>query len=98
MAKKSKRRCDVLAIFASQGSVEVTAELERLNSQISTLQKTNLRLEAENLELRLDLEKAGTDTPYLKEQIQHLERYYMISKLRAKFSTLARRMRENFRL
>lgn len=52
----------------------MTAELERLSSTVSNLQKSNLRLEAENLELRLDLEKAGNDTPYLKEQIQHLEK------------------------
>ena len=40
----------------------------------SNLQKTNLRLEAENVELRLDLEKSKSDVPRLQEQIRHLEK------------------------
>lgn len=51
----------------------MSEELEKLQETNATLQKANLLLESENLELRLDLEKHRTDTPRLKEQIQHLE-------------------------
>lgn len=54
--------------------MEVRAELERLQNAVANLQKKNLCLEAENLELKLDLEKSAGDVPHMKEQIQHLER------------------------
>ena len=57
-----------------QGSVEVRAELDRLQNTVSNLQKSNLCLEAENLELKLDLEKSPKELPHLREQIQHLEK------------------------
>lgn len=57
-----------------KGSLEVSQELERLQSQISVLQKTNLRLEAENVELNLDLQKVNNESPHLREQIYHLEK------------------------
>lgn len=57
-----------------KGTNEVTAELERLHSTVASLKKANLRLEAENLELGIDLKKVEADTPYLREQVQHLDR------------------------
>lgn len=54
--------------------MEVRAEIERLQSTVANSQKRNLCLEAENMELKLDLEKSAGDVPYMKEQIQHLER------------------------
>lgn len=57
-----------------QGTGGLRAELERLQHSISGLQKINLRLEAENLEMKLDLEKYTQEEPHLKEQIRHLER------------------------
>ncbi|RZB39236.1 centrosomal protein of 290 kDa-like, partial [Asbolus verrucosus] len=62
------------------GTVEVRAELERLQNTISNLQKSNLCLEAENLELKLDLEKSTKEVPHLREQIQHLENYIEVLK------------------
>lgn len=44
---------------------------------MANLQKNNLCLEAENLELKMDLEKYSKETPHLQEQIQHLERYIL---------------------
>lgn len=55
--------------------MEIRAEVERLQNTVANLQKRNLCLEAENMELKLDLEKSAGDVPYMKEQIQHLERY-----------------------
>ncbi|GLV41129.1 Centrosomal protein 290kDa [Carabus blaptoides fortunei] len=69
-----ERKIAILELSA-KGTNEVTAELERLNSTVASLKKTNLRLEAENLELGIDLKKVEADTPYLREQIQHLDRY-----------------------
>lgn len=56
-----------------QAPVDVRAELERLQNSVSNLQKKNLCLEAENLEMRLDLEKANKEMPHLRQQISHLE-------------------------
>ncbi|KAK4881329.1 hypothetical protein RN001_004648 [Aquatica leii] len=64
----------------SKASTEVRAEFERLQTVVEHLQKLNLRLEAENLDLKLDLEKYGNDTPRLREQIQHLESYIDVLK------------------
>ncbi|KAF5307269.1 hypothetical protein FQR65_LT06985 [Abscondita terminalis] len=64
----------------SKGNLETRAEFERLQTIIENLQKLNLRLEAENLDLKLDLEKYGNDTPRLREQIQHLESYIEVLK------------------
>lgn len=49
-------------------------EIERLNNSLSNLQKKNLQLEAQNMELSLDLKRCRSDTPHLKEQIQYLEK------------------------
>lgn len=57
-----------------QSTSEIRLELERLHNTIENLQKINLRLEAENLDLKLDLEKYINDAPHLREQIQHLEK------------------------
>ncbi|XP_015840436.1 centrosomal protein of 290 kDa isoform X2 [Tribolium castaneum] len=74
-----ERKIAILEL-SSKGSVEVRAELERLQNTISTLQKNNLCLEAENLELKLDLEKSTKELPHLREQIQHLENYIEVLK------------------
>lgn len=57
-----------------KGPYEVRCELERFQDRIADLQKRNLCLEAENLELKLDLEKSVNEVPHLREQIQHLEK------------------------
>jgi hypothetical protein len=38
------------------------------------MEKENLRLEAENFELRLELERANLNLPRYQEKIQHLEK------------------------
>lgn len=42
------------------------------------LEKENLRLETENFQLRIEVEKLNLDTPGLREKIEHLEKYYFI--------------------
>lgn len=39
------------------------------------LEKMNLKLEAENFELRIELEKANADMPRLREKVEHLEKW-----------------------
>ncbi|XP_030746572.1 centrosomal protein of 290 kDa [Sitophilus oryzae] len=74
-----ERKIAVLEL-STKGNIEVRNELERLHSTLSNLQKTNLCLEAENLELKMDLEKHTKETPHLQEQIQHLESYIEVLK------------------
>ncbi|CAH2007824.1 unnamed protein product [Acanthoscelides obtectus] len=69
-----ERKIAILEL-ASKGPSEIRAELERLQISNSNIQKTNLRLEAENLDLQLDLEKASKEVPYLRQQIEHLQSY-----------------------
>ncbi|KAJ8934433.1 hypothetical protein NQ318_017134 [Aromia moschata] len=66
--------------YPQKGSVDVRAELERLQDAVSSLQKRNLCLEAENLDFKLDLEKCDKEVPRLNEQIQHLESYIDVLK------------------
>lgn len=44
------------------------------------LEKENLRLEAENFELRLEIERANVNLPRCEEKIQHLEKYIELLK------------------
>ncbi|KAF7273136.1 hypothetical protein GWI33_014130 [Rhynchophorus ferrugineus] len=78
-----ERKIAVLEL-SGKGSTEVRNEMERLHLSVSNLQKTNLCLEAENLELKMDLEKHSKETPYLQEQIQHLESYIEVLKNESK--------------
>ncbi|KAG5876192.1 hypothetical protein JTB14_001935 [Gonioctena quinquepunctata] len=63
-----------------QGTVEVRAEIERLQAANSSLQKVNMKLEAENLDMKLDLEQSTKELPHLQQQIQHLENYIDVLK------------------
>ncbi|XP_066247747.1 centrosomal protein of 290 kDa [Euwallacea similis] len=74
-----ERKIAVLEL-SSKGSVELRNELERLQSILAVSQKTNLCLEAENLELKLTVEKYSKETPRLEEQILHLESYIELLK------------------
>lgn len=42
------------------------------------LEKMNIKLESENFEMRLQLERANSDTPGLREKVEHLEKYVYI--------------------
>ncbi|XP_018571875.1 centrosomal protein of 290 kDa [Anoplophora glabripennis] len=74
-----ERKIAILELTA-KGSAEVRAELERLQDTVSNLQKRNLCLEAENLDLKLDLEKSNKEIPHFHQQIQHLENYVDVLK------------------
>lgn len=68
-----ERKIAVLEL--SSRSVNTVAEIERLQNINSSLQKDNLRLGSLNLELKLDLERTSSDSPRLRDQIRHLERF-----------------------
>ncbi|XP_063223757.1 centrosomal protein of 290 kDa-like [Bacillus rossius redtenbacheri] len=62
--------------LAKKGDMAVVEELQKAKEANSVLERANLRLESENLEQRLELEKI----PQLREQVQHLEKSVSILK------------------
>jgi len=58
-----------------QGNTNVISQLEKLEMTKDILEKMNLKLESENFELRLELERANSDSPGLREKVEHLEKY-----------------------
>ncbi|XP_076389728.1 centrosomal protein 290kDa [Megachile rotundata] len=78
--EEQKRRIAALEIV-SQGNAYVVSQLEKLEMTKDILEKMNLTLEAENFELRLELEKANADTPRLREKVDHLEKYIELLKV-----------------
>ncbi|KMQ92334.1 centrosomal protein [Lasius niger] len=64
----------------SQGNTCVISQLEKLEMTKDILEKMNLKLEGENFELRLELEKANSDTPRLRKKVEHLEKYIKLLK------------------
>ncbi|KOC58823.1 Centrosomal protein of 290 kDa [Habropoda laboriosa] len=77
---EQKRRIAALEIV-SQGNSYVVTQLEKLEMTKDIMEKMNLALEAENFELRLELEKANADTPRLREKVEHLEKYIELLKI-----------------
>ncbi|KAG5345889.1 CE290 protein, partial [Acromyrmex heyeri] len=63
-----------------QGNTNVISQLEKLEMTKDVLEKMNLKLESENFELRLELERANSDTPGLREKVEHLEKYIQLLK------------------
>lgn len=57
-----------------QDEVYTDGEIKRLKEIQEILEKENIRLEAENFELRLEFERASVNTPRYQEKIQHLEK------------------------
>jgi hypothetical protein len=49
-------------------------QFEKLEMAKDTFEKMNLKLESENFELRLELEKINSDAPGLREKIKHMEK------------------------
>ncbi|XP_011049830.1 PREDICTED: centrosomal protein of 290 kDa [Acromyrmex echinatior] len=64
----------------SQGNSNVISQLEKLEMTKDVLEKMNLKLESENFELRLELKRANSDTPGLREKVEHLEKYIQLLK------------------
>ncbi|XP_011701872.1 PREDICTED: centrosomal protein of 290 kDa isoform X2 [Wasmannia auropunctata] len=64
----------------SQGNTCVISQLEKLEMAKDVLEKMNIKLESENFELRLALERANSDTPGLREKVDHLEKYIKLLK------------------
>lgn len=61
-------------MFIFKGNEYVVDQLERLEATKDVLEKNNLKLESENLELRLEIERIVLDTPRLREKVEHLEK------------------------
>ncbi|XP_046435026.1 centrosomal protein of 290 kDa [Neodiprion fabricii] len=65
----------------TKGNEYVVDQLERLEATKDVLEKNNLKLESENLELRLEIERIVLDTPRLREKVEHLEKYVELLKV-----------------
>lgn len=65
----------------AKGNEHVVEKLKKLEMAKDSLEKRNLKLESENFELRLEIEKANADTPRLREKVEHLERYIELLKV-----------------
>ncbi|XP_043248630.1 centrosomal protein of 290 kDa [Colletes gigas] len=78
--EEQKRRIAALEIV-SQGNSTVAIQLEKLQMAKDILEKMNLAFESENFELRLELEKANSNVPRLREKIEHLEKYIELLKV-----------------
>jgi len=61
-----------------QGNTNVISQLEKLEMTKDVLEKMNLKLESENFELRLELERANSDSPGLREKVEHLKSMFML--------------------
>lgn len=61
-----------------QGNTCVIDQLEKLEMAKDVLEKTNLKLESENFELRLELGRLNSDSPGLREKVEHLEKYVYV--------------------
>ncbi|KAL2711712.1 centrosomal protein of 290 kDa-like isoform X1 [Vespula squamosa] len=65
----------------TKGNEYVVEKLQKLETTRDLLERANLKLESENFELRLEIEKANADTPRLREKVEHLERYIELLKV-----------------
>ncbi|XP_015607794.1 centrosomal protein of 290 kDa isoform X2 [Cephus cinctus] len=82
LCKIQEQRRHIAALEAvTQGNAYVIDQLEKLETAKDILEKSNLKLESENLELRLQIEKANLDTPSLREKVEHLEKYVELLKV-----------------
>ncbi|KAG7212966.1 hypothetical protein KM043_002306 [Ampulex compressa] len=77
---EQKRRIAALEAV-SEGNTCVINQLEKLEMTKDILEKMNLKLESENFELRLEMEKANSETPRLREKVEHLEKYIELLKV-----------------
>ncbi|XP_020710825.2 centrosomal protein of 290 kDa isoform X2 [Athalia rosae] len=81
MIKLEAQRRHISALEnVTKGNEYVVDQLERLEATKDVLEKNNLKLESENLELRLEIEKFILDTPRLREKVEHLEKYIELLK------------------
>ncbi|CAG5073805.1 Similar to cep290: Centrosomal protein cep290 (Drosophila melanogaster) [Cotesia congregata] len=80
LLEQQKRRIAALEI-AAEGNLSVVDQLEALEAAKSALEKKNIKLESENFELHMEIEKVSNDTPRLKEKVEHLEKYVQLLKI-----------------
>nr|XP_050862423.1 centrosomal protein of 290 kDa isoform X1 [Vespula vulgaris] len=78
---EEQKNCIASLEAVSKGNEYVVDKLQKLETTRDILERTNLKLESENFELRLEIEKANADTPRLREKVEHLERYIELLKV-----------------
>lgn len=58
----------------TQGDLNLVDQVQKLETSREALEKINLRLEGENVDLRLEIERLNVEAPRMREKIQHLEK------------------------
>ncbi|XP_035723608.1 centrosomal protein of 290 kDa-like isoform X1 [Vespa mandarinia] len=76
-----QKNCIASLEAVTKGNEYVVEKLQKLETTRDILERANLKLESENFELRLEIEKANADTPRLREKVEHLERYIELLKV-----------------
>ncbi|KAK2580640.1 hypothetical protein KPH14_007746 [Odynerus spinipes] len=74
----------------AKGNEYVLEKLKKLEMAKDSLEKANLKLESENFELRLKIEKTNAEMPRLREKIEHLERYIELLKVEKSFDSTSK--------
>ncbi|KAL7306503.1 hypothetical protein TKK_0001202 [Trichogramma kaykai] len=83
LSRQDSEKSDEIKRFASVAYEDndfIKTELKTLIETQEILEKENLKLETDNFELRLELERAHVNMPRYEEKIQHLEKYIELMK------------------
>ena len=79
---ESQQRRIISLELEGKGSNAITIEVERLQDHVTTVESQNIRLEARNIQLQLevDLLKQNDTSERLVRQLKHLENYILVLK------------------
>lgn len=71
-------------------------EIQKMAAQESEFQKEVIRLEEENLHLRMQIEQLQLETPRLRDRVQHLQKYAICSPDRLVLLLLVVNLQSNY--
>lgn len=79
---ESQQRRIISLELEGKGSNAITIEVERLQDHVTTVESQNIRLEARNIQLQLDVDllKQNDASERLVHQLKHLENYILVLK------------------
>lgn len=79
---ESQQRRIISLELEGKGSNAITIEVERLQDHVTTVESQNIRLEARNIQLQLDVDllKQNDASERMVRQLKHLENYILVLK------------------
>lgn len=79
---ESQQRRIISLELEGKGSNAITIEVDRLQDHVTTVESQNIRLEARNIQLQLDVDllKQNDASERLVHQLKHLENYILVLK------------------